>query len=70
MFLLTSSYYENRDVKGVFTTPDKAKKYVRKVMKRDVIWEGPNNISGNYFAYSSASGTHLTIEPVEINPKQ
>lgn len=69
MFLLTSSYYENRDVKGVFTTPDKAKKYVRKVMNRDVTWEGPNHISGSYSAYANGS-FYLTIEPVEINPKK
>lgn len=69
MFLLTSSYFEERDVKGVFTTPDKAKKYVRKVMNRDVNWEGPNHITGSFSAYSSGSG-YLTIEPVEINPKE
>jgi hypothetical protein len=69
MFLLTSSYFEERDVKGVFTTPDKAKKYVRKVMNRDVTWEGPNHISGS-FSSNSPGGGYLTIEPVEINPKK
>lgn len=69
MFLLTTSYLEDRNVKGVFTTPDKAKRYVRKVMHRDVTWEGPNHISGSFSAYSPGGG-YLTIEPVEINPKQ
>lgn len=69
MFLLTYSYFEDRTVKGVFTTPDKAKKYVRKVMNRDVRWEGPNHISGSYSSYFTGGG-YLTIEPVEINPKK
>lgn len=69
MFLLTSSYFETRDVKGVFTTPDKAKKYVRKIMHRDVQWEGPNYINGSFSAYFPGGG-YLTIEPVEINPRK
>jgi hypothetical protein len=69
MFLLTYSYYEDRTVKGVFTTPDKAKKYVRKIMHRDVTWDSPNTISGAMSAYFTGGG-YLTIEPVEINPRK
>lgn len=70
MFLLTSNYYEERTVKGVFTTVDKAKKYVRKVMHRDNLdWSDPtHNINGTTWA--NFGGGHLKIEPVELNPKK
>jgi hypothetical protein len=68
MFLLTSNYYEDRTVKGVFTSVDKAKKYVYKVMHRENLrWSDPSSISGSVSAYFG--GGYLTIEPVELNPK-
>ena len=69
MFLLTSNYYEERTVKGVFTTVEKAKKYVFKVMHRDNLQgSDPSFISGAISAYFG--GGYLNIEPVELNPKK
>lgn len=69
MFLLTTNYYEEQTVKGVFTTVDKAKEYVYKVMHRDNLqWSEPSSISGAISAYFGAG--YLNIEPVELNPKK
>lgn len=70
MFLLTSNYDEDRTVFGVFTTVDKAKKYVEKVLNReDVQWSDPtHNINGDIWANSG--GGHLRIDAVELNPKK
>lgn len=69
MFILTNNYYDERIVKGIFTTVEKAKEYVEKVMAReDLKWSDPShNVHGSIWA-NTPSGGHVQIESVEIDP--
>jgi hypothetical protein len=69
MFLLTNNYAgEATDVKGVFTTVEKAKQFTENVMNRDNLkWSDPShNINGDIWANSG--GGYLRIERVEVDP--
>lgn len=68
MFLLTNNHYDERIVKGVFTTVEKAKEYVEKVMNRDDLrWSDPSHdINGSIWAPTGTG--HVHIEPVVIDP--
>lgn len=67
MFLLTVNCYEDRTVKGVFPSVHMAKKYVTKIMRREVEWSEPSPVSGIISAYFG--GGYINIEPGELNPK-
>jgi hypothetical protein len=68
MFILTHNNYDGGDVKGVFTTVEKAQKYVCKVLNRDLSWSDPShNINGSIWA--NTGGGSFSIDPVEVNPK-
>lgn len=68
MFLLTNNHYDERIVKGVFTTVEKAKEYVEKVMNRDNLeWSDPtHNVHGSIWA--NTGGGHVQIESIVIDP--
>lgn len=68
MFVLTNNYYDERIVKGVFTTVEKAQEYAENVMNRDGLkWSDPShNIHGSIWA--NTGGGHLQIESIEIDP--
>jgi hypothetical protein len=61
MFLLIHIYLGQRDVKGVFYSAHMAKKFVVRVMRREVEWSDPDPDTGIITAY--AGDGYLTIEP-------
>jgi hypothetical protein len=68
MFILTNNQYDERTIKGVFTTVEKAQAYTEKVMNhQDLKWSDPSHdIYGSIWANTGAG--HVKIEPVEIDP--
>lgn len=67
MFLLVVDSYGTRTVKGVFPSIHMAKKFVLKVMRREVEWSEPSPVSGVISA--DFGGSHINIEPGNLNPK-
>lgn len=68
MFILTDNYPDERIVKGIFTTVEKAQEYAENVMNRqDLKWSDPtHDIYGAIWANTGVG--HVKIEPAEIDP--
>lgn len=63
MFVLTYHYDEEPSIVGIFTTMDKAKKYVETVMGRENLnWSVPNLVGS---VWANTGGSSVFIAPVE-----
>jgi hypothetical protein len=66
MFVLTHHHHydEEPQIVGVFTTVEKAKKYVEKVMNRENLnWSEPNLVGS---MWADSGSTSLFIAPVKL----